>query len=432
MTRDEPALQQVHAIEYIGRALADRGLDLERLARSMRAVSSESDATGKIGGPPWRPDDVRALNMNLVPADHGGCPALQSLVAQATLMAYLGEADASLALALPGPGLAMPPVVALASSEQRDQFLRRFESDAPRWGAFAITEPDCGSDATAMRTSARKTGRGWILNGTKCFITNGARADCVITFATINRQMGRYGIRAFLVDCNTPGFTVSRIERMAGLRATQLAVLSYTDCEVTDDALLARGDEKPLDDAFSGAQRSWDYFRPLLSAVMVGACRRVRADLAVWLDAGGTPADRHRGVASVEASLLDIDRQIAAAWLLCHCTAWKADQGIATSMDSSMTKAFASRVASRVTRAAMDLAGIDGIAACPSLEQGYRDARAFDIMEGTGDLQRLMIARAAQRSTARPWDITEVPCDCSSAPDISNAHRSGQETSHDA
>src|SRR5471032_1348073 len=85
MTRDEPTSQQVRAIEYIGRALADRGLDLERLARSMRAVSSESDATGKIGGPPWRPDDVRALNMNLVPAGHGGCPALQSLVAQATL-----------------------------------------------------------------------------------------------------------------------------------------------------------------------------------------------------------------------------------------------------------------------------------------------------------------------------------------------------------
>ena len=137
MTRDEPRSQQVHAIEYIGRALADRGLDLERLARRMRAVSSESDATGKIGGPPWRSDDVRALNMNLVPADHGGCPALQSLVAQATLMAYLGEADASLALALPGPGLAMPPVVALASTEQREQFLRRFESDSPRWGAFA-------------------------------------------------------------------------------------------------------------------------------------------------------------------------------------------------------------------------------------------------------------------------------------------------------
>lgn len=373
----------------------------------MRARSRDADTTGQISGPPWRPDDVQALNMNLLPTRHGGCPALQPLVAQATLMAYLGEADASLALALPGPGLAMPPIVALASAEQQVQFFRQFQSGTPRWGAFAITEPDCGSDATAMRSSARKTDRGWVLNGTKCFITNGARADHVVTFASVNRRLGRYGIRAFLVERDTPGFSVARIERMSGLRASQLAVLSYTDCEVPDGALLARGDEKPLDDAFSGAQRSWDYFRPLLSAVMVGTCRRVRDDLANWFDAGGKPADNRQRVASVEACLLDLDRQITAAWLLCHCTAWKADRGLTTSMDSSMTKAFASRMAARVTRAALELAGIDGIAACPSLEQGYRDAKAFDIMEGTGELQRLMIARAAQRSTSLPWDIAQ-------------------------
>ncbi|WP_321943615.1 acyl-CoA dehydrogenase family protein [Paraburkholderia tropica] len=436
MAQYPQTLQQDHPIADIGAALADRGLDLGLLATRMRAVSLESDVTGDIAGPPWRPDDISALNMNLVPTRYGGCPALQSLVAQATLMACLGEADASLALALPGPGLAMPPVVALASAEQHARFFHRFQSGAPRWGAFAITEPDCGSDATAMRTTARKTSRGWVLNGTKCFITNGARADCVVTFATINRQMGRYGIRAFLVDCNTPGFTVSRIERMAGLRATQLAVLSYADCEVPDDALLVRGDEKPLDDAFSGAQRSWDYFRPLLSAVMVGTCRRVRADLAAWLDGGGTPADRHQHVAGVAATLLDIDRQITAAWLLCHCTAWKTDRGIGTPLESSMTKAFASRVATRVTRAALDLAGIDGITASPSLEQAYRDARAFDIMEGTGDLQRLMIARAALRSTSRPWDITEPSSRNTTGPnsssDIPNVRQPAQETSHDA
>ncbi len=436
MAQYQETLQQAHTIDDIGTALADRGLDLGLLTRQMRAVSLESDVTGDIAGPPWRPDDISALNMNLVPSRYGGCPALQTLVAQATLMACLGEADASLALALPGPGLAMPPVVALASSEQHARFFQRFQSGAPRWGAFAITEPDCGSDATAMRTTARKTSRGWVLNGTKCFITNGARADCVVTFATINRQMGRYGIRAFLVDCNTPGFTVSRIERMAGLRATQLAVLSYADCEVPDDALLVRGDEKPLDDAFSGAQRSWDYFRPLLSAVMVGTCRRVRADLAAWLDGGGTPADRHQHVAGVAATLLDIDRQITAAWLLCHCTAWKTDRGIGTPLDSSMTKAFASRVATRVTRAALDLAGIDGTTASPSLEQAYRDARAFDIMEGTGDLQRLMIARAALRSTSRPWDITEPSSRDTTAPDsssdIPNVRQPAQEPSHDA
>ncbi|WP_228981407.1 acyl-CoA dehydrogenase family protein [Paraburkholderia gardini] len=405
MTQDAFGSQHAPAIESIRAGLADCGLQLDRLATNMRAWSRDADTTGNIPGPPWRPADVRALNMNLVPVAHGGCPAVQSLVARATLMEYLGHADASLALALPGPGLAMPPVVALACAEQQAQFFRRFQCDSPQWGAFAITEPECGSDATVMRTTARKTAHGWVLNGTKCFITNGARANCVVTFATVNRQLGRYGIRAFLVDGNTQGLSVIRVERMSGLRATQLAVLSCADCEVPDGALLMRGDEKPLDDAFSGAQRSWDYFRPLLSAVMVGTCRRIRDDLAAWFDAGGKPANDRQRVTSVAASLLDIDRQIASAWLLCHCTAWKADHGIATSMESSMTKAFASRVAATVTRAALELAGIDGITAYPSLEQGYRDAKAFDIMEGTGDLQRLMIARAAQRTTLRPWDI---------------------------
>jgi acyl-CoA dehydrogenase len=391
--------------ETVRVALAANGLQLEQLAQRMRACGREADQSGQIPDSAWRAADVRAHNLNLVPAAYGGCPAVQSLVSRVSLMEYLGHADASLALALPGPGLAMPPVVALASALQQAAFFQRFHSSTPQWGAFAITEPDCGSDATAMRTVARRRAHGWVLNGTKCFITNGARADCVITFATINRQLGRYGIRAFVVDRNTPGFSVTRVERMSGLRASQLAVLSYSDCEISDDALLRRGDEKSLDDAFAGAQQSWDYFRPLLSSIMTGTCQRIRDELAACLDAGGRPADSRRRVRDVDACLLGIDRQISAARLLCHCTAWKVDHGIATSLDASMTKAYASRIAAGITRTALELAGIDGIAAHPTLEQAYRDAKAFDIMEGTGELQRLMIARAAHRMTSLPWEI---------------------------
>ena len=145
---------------------------------------------------------VRALNLNLVPSQYGDV-LVQSLTSRVMLMEYLGYADAALALALPGPGLAMPPVLALANERQQAAFFAGFHSDAPRWGAFAIT--DCGSDATAMRTSARKTAHGWVLNGTKCFTTNGARANTIITFATINRNAGRFGIRAFRVEHDAPG-----------------------------------------------------------------------------------------------------------------------------------------------------------------------------------------------------------------------------------
>ncbi|KVG59988.1 acyl-CoA dehydrogenase family protein [Burkholderia territorii] len=401
-SRESPSLATIRT------NLSACGLELDRLAARMRAHGPEADRTRRIPDAVCAPEDLPSLNLNLVPAAYGGCPVVQSLTSRVTLMEYLGYADAALALALPGPGLAMPPVLALGSSEQQARFFERFRSSTPRWAAFAITEPDCGSDATAMRTTARKTAHGWVLNGTKCFITNGARADDVITFASINRHAGRFGVRAFHVDRNTPGFSVDRVEQMVGLRASHLAVLSYNDCEVSDDALLRRGDEKPLDDAFSGAQHAWDYFRPLLSAVMVGACRRVRDDLAAYFEAGGHPVNQRQRTSHVNEALLDIDRQITTVELLCRHAAWKTDHGMATSMDASIAKAYASQVAARITRAAIDLAGLDGIAAFPSLEQSYRDAKAFDIMEGTGDLQRLMIARAALRSASLPWEATSA------------------------
>ncbi len=407
MPNSSQGSQQSPTVAVLKASLAAFGLDLDRLTSQMRLHRDEADRTGQIPDAFWHSDAVRALNLNLVPQEYGGCPQAQSLVSRVMLMEHLGYADAALALALPGPGLAMPPVLALANREQQAAFFARFQSDTPRWGAFAITEPDCGSDATAMRTSARKTAHGWVLNGTKCFITNGARADTVITFATINRNAGRFGIRAFRVAQDTPGFAVTRIERMVGLRVTQLAVLSFTDCEVPDDARLTRDHETPLSDAFSGAQQSWDYFRPLLSAVMIGACRRVRDELATYLEAGARPVNLHCGASNVQASLLELDRHITTAYLLCHHAAWYADQGITNAMHASIAKAYAARMAAHVTRTALTLVGLDGIARFPSLEQSCRDAKAFDIMEGTGDMQRLMIARAAQRASRPPWETIQ-------------------------
>jgi acyl-CoA dehydrogenase len=389
----DPTLDEIRA------GLASQGLHLDRLAQSMRRHGNAADASGQIPEVLWQASAVRALNLNLVPVEDGGCPAVQSLVSRTVLMEYLGHADAALALALPGPGLAAPSILALADPQQKAAFFRRFDSTTARWGAFAITEPDCGSDATAMRMTASETRQGWCLNGTKCFITNGARADCIVTFATVNRRLGRFGIRAFLVPGNTPGLFITRIERMAGLRASQLAVLTYTDCELPPEALLRRGNEGSLDDAFSGAQHAWDYFRPLLSSIMIGTCRRVRDELATYFEAGGLPAAPQLRVADVNARLLDIDRRITTARLLCHHAAWKTDRHVATSMDASVTKAYASRITAQITREALDLAGLEGLAAHPALEQSYRDAKAYDIMEGTGDLQRLMISRAAQRSS---------------------------------
>ena len=395
--------QPHHEVATLKAALAASGLDLDRLCAQIRAHRDEADRTGQIPTTFWQSDMVRALNLNLVPSQYGDVPgAIAHVTRDADGISGLRGRRARAGPARPRTCHA--PVLALANERQQAAFFAGFHSDAPRWGAFAITGPDCGSDATAMRTSARKTAHGWVLNGTKCFTTNGARANTIITFATINRNAGRFGIRAFRVEHDAPGFSVMRVEHMAGLRASQLAVLSYSDCEVPDDACLTHDDQAPLSDAFSGAQRSWDYFRPLLSAVMVGTCRRVRDELATYFESGSHPAEPRCDPGDVDVHLLDLDRHITTARLLCHHAAWLADHGHPSAMHASMAKAYAARVTAHVTRTALALVGLGGIAHCPSLEQCCRDAKAFDIMEGTGDMQRLMIARAAQRAPQLPWE----------------------------
>lgn len=386
-------------LEQLQQRLHAMGLSTQDLCGAMRQHAAAIDETGDIPSGFWKQVSVRALNLNLVPPEHGGDESLWPLMQRVLLMEQLGHADPALALALPGPGLSTPPLLALASQDQQRKLFSRFQSDVPVWGGFAITEPDIGSDATALRTSARACSEGYVLNGTKCFITNGARADFVVTFATLDKGRGRFGVRAFAVDCRTPGFQVVRLEKMLGLRGSQLAVLSYADCLVPHEALLQRGDESRLHDAFSGAQSSWDYFRPVLSSVIVGSCARVRDELVSYLEAA-SPKSAHWGRQQVAAMLSGISGKISAARLLCHKAAWRHEQGLPVSKDSSMAKAYASRIAMEIAETVLQTVGLEGLHERPVFERFYRDAKAYDILEGTGDMQRLMVARLQQRQGA--------------------------------
>lgn len=385
-------------MEMLHQRLADIGLPLTDLCRVMREHAPDVDRTGHIAPAFWQQVHVRALNLNLVPPAHGGDEGLWPLMQRVLLMEQLGHADPALALALPGPGLSTPPLLALASEAQQRDWFARFQSDVPVWGAFAITEPEVGSDATALRTRARACSEGYVLNGTKCFITNGARADYVVTFATIDPGRGRFGVRAFAVDARTPGFKVVRLEKMLGLRGSQLAVLSYDDCVVPRDSLLQRGDEGRLHDAFSGAQSSWDYFRPVLASVIVGSCARVLDELTEYIE-HHAPKPAHWRRAHVKELLSSIHGRISAARFLCHKAAWRHEQGLTVSKDSSMAKAYASRIAMEISESVLQAVGLEGLHARPVFERFYRDAKAYDILEGTGDMQRLMITRLHQRDT---------------------------------
>lgn len=387
-------------LEKLHQRLQSMGLSTQELCTAMRQHAASVDRTGEIPASFWEQVNVRALNLNLVPPAYGGDEGLWPLMQRVLLMEQLGYADPALALALPGPGLSTPPLLALASEEQQRALFSRFQSDEPVWGGFAITEPDVGSDATALRTSARECSEGFVLNGTKCFITNGARADFVVTFATVDKGRGRFGVRAFAVDRRTPGFEVVRLEKMLGLRGSQLAVLSYADCIIPRECMLQRGDESRLHDAFSGAQSSWDYFRPVLSSVIVGSCARVHDELVEYLEASG-PNDIHWRRLHVAELLSGIKGKINAARLLCHKAAWRHEQGLPVSKDSSMAKAYSSRIAMEIAESVLQTVGLEGLHAHPVFERFYRDAKAYDILEGTGDMQRLMVARLHQRQGAQ-------------------------------
>ncbi|MBU1315036.1 MAG: acyl-CoA dehydrogenase [Alphaproteobacteria bacterium] len=322
----------------------------------------------------------------LLPLEYGGHPDAQTAMGRASIYSRLGAADPGLTIALPGPGLALPPVLALATPEQRANFFGRFQRDRPTWAAFAITEADAGSDATALTMVAEERGDHFVLNGSKYFITNGGRAEVVIVFATVDRKRGRFGIKAFMVDAASEGFSVDRTEDMLGLRSSQLAVLTMKDCKVPKECLL--GGERRAD-SFTGAQASWDYMRPLLSSLIVGTTMRNLETICGAFEADGTPGRRR----ARQISCSGLRARVHMAWQLVLKAAWMFDHAGGSALDSSMAKAAAASVAAEVSYLACSTMQDVSLEESASLEMFVRNAKAFDILEGTGDMQRLMITK---------------------------------------
>lgn len=359
------------------------------LVSAIRKASPETDVTGKIPEGFWNNVDVRSLNLMVVPEQFGGLAATQSAISRVISFERVGYEDPGYAIALPGPGLTMPPVVAMGNDKLLERVFSRFDSKKPLWGSFAITEPHAGSDATALSTFAEKSGEEYVLNGSKCFITNGARSDYVIVFAQRSHRRGRLGMRAFLVERGTPGYSVIRTEQMLGMKASQLAVLQFDDCRIPEENLIWRDDLPKFSDALSAAQQSWDFMRPMLSSVIIGTCQRMHSELTRLFqqreNAGQVYGD------NVMTLLRRYQTKIDGCRLLALQAAWKYDRNIPMSKDASMAKAMSSKLAIEFSEACHHIAGLDGLAGNSYFNKALRDCKAFDILEGTGDIQRNMI-----------------------------------------
>jgi len=375
-------------------------------ASEIRPHAISADRAGRVPDAPLKRLLKLGITSGEVPKSVGGSGGgigeepSEKGAKQANLTRVIGSeeltwGDPAVILTLPGPGLGAPPVKFMGTPEQQARFFKPFLSEEPVFGAYALTEPGAGSDVSGIRASCRRDGNHYILNGTKCFITNGARAVWNVVFATVDPSLGRAGHRAFVVEKGTPGFRVGKIEQKMGIRASETAELVFEDCRVPVENLLG-GEEYYAHRAkqgFKGAMKTFDATRPLVAAMAVGLSRAAYEVARDFLKDNymlSRPIPRYRTLADTLAGLAaDID----SARLLVWRAAALADEGKPNSAEASMCKGYAAEVAEKVTSTAMAIMGPHGLLQDNLVEKLYRDQKVWDIFEGTGQVQRIVISR---------------------------------------
>jgi acyl-CoA dehydrogenase len=296
--------------------------------------------------------------------------------------------DVGLLLSMPRQGLGNSAIASVADDEQ----LKRFEGV---WAWMAITEPEFGSDSAQIRTTAVKDGDHYVLNGEKIFVTSGDRADHIVVWATLDKDLGRAAIKSFVVAKGTPGMEVERLEHKLGIRASDTATIRFENCRVPAENLLG-SPEVDTNGGFAGAMATFDNTRPLVAAMAVG-CARASLDLTRdLLQQAGVEVDydrpAHTQVAAA-ARFLQMEADWEAAYLLTLQAAWMADNRKPNSLEASMAKAKAGRVGSDITLGCVELCGYVGYSEIELLEKWARDSKILDIFEGTQQIQQLIVAR---------------------------------------
>lgn len=288
------------------------------------------------------------------------------------------------------------PIVAYGSEAQKAKYLPRLASG--EWiGGFALTEPQAGSDASNLRTTARRDGDHWVINGAKQFISSGQNGQMIIVFAVTDKDMGRKGISAFIVETDTPGYNVVRVEEKLGLHSSDTCQLAFEDMRVPAENLLGAEGE-----GYKIALANLEGGRIGIAAQAVGMARKateLARDYALDRTAfGARIADQQ----AISFKLADMATQIEAARLLVLSAAERRDAGLPCLRQASMAKLFATEMAERVCSDAIQIFGGYGYLRDYPVERIYRDVRVCQIYEGTSEIQRLVIGRDILRDPDAP------------------------------
>jgi alkylation response protein AidB-like acyl-CoA dehydrogenase len=357
-----------------------RGLAHEFAERELRPVAADCDRTGDFPAGLLAKAARLGLTSYAVPAEYGGGGV--DAVTAALIAEELAWGCAALAATIQATMFPVRPLLAFGTQEQKTEWLPRLASDDGFLSAIAFTEPGAGSDVAAIEATARRAGDHFVLNGEKVYVTNGGIAQLTIVFAKLDEA-----ITAFLVEPNDPGVSAGRKEDKLGLRA------SYTGAVVLDDALIPV--TRLLGDEGQGFQIAMDFFqasRPQVAAGALGVARAAfeyATDYARERRAFGKPLLAKQGVSF---KLADAAMKIEAARLLIWRACDAVDRGEDAGLLGSYAKAFAADTAMEVTTDAVQILGGAGIMRDHPVEKWMRDAKVFQIVEGTSEIQRHVIA----------------------------------------
>ena len=282
--------------------------------------------------------------------------------------------------------LCLSPIAQFGTEEQKRKYLPKLASG--EWlGAFGLTEPNAGTDASAQQTTAVLEDEEWVLNGSKIFITNGGKAHVYVIIAMTDKSLGNKGISAFIVEAGTPGFEIGKKELKMGIRGSATTELIFTNCRIPKGNLLGK-----VGNGFAIAMKTLDGGRIGIAAQALGIAQGAMDETLKY-----TKERKQFGKAigkfqNTQFQMADLQTKVQAARLLVRSAAFKKDQGVPYSADAAMAKLFAAETAMEVTTKAVQFHGGYGYTREYPVERMMRDAKITEIYEGTSEVQRMVIA----------------------------------------
>jgi acyl-CoA dehydrogenase len=370
LTQEQIALQDM-ARKFAANEIRPKAVEYDHASKFPEDIFEKAFALGLMSG--------------YIPEEYGGL-GLSALDA-CIIEEELGWGCSGIATSMTCNGLALTPILVAGTEDQKKRFVAPF-AEKLQYASFCLTEPGAGSDAGGIATTAKREGDSYVINGRKCFMTNGSYAMQYTVFASTDRSKGHKGLSAFVVPRSLSGVSVGKKEDKMGQRASDTADVLFEDVKVPVENLLGKEGE-----GFKIAMITLDYARPTVAAMSVGVARAA-FELAMQYSKErvqfGVPIAMNQ---AIHFLLADMAMDIEAARLLTYKGAWLLDQGKRNTKESSFAKAFAADLAMRVTTDAVQIYGGYGYMRDYPVEKLMRDAKLLQIYEGTSQIQRMVIAK---------------------------------------